>query len=109
MAIPPLAGVIRVCGLLISTRRDAEKGYTMNSVPTNQQFADVLGITVDDARTHIVHTRSLPIQGCWVLTFADKTPEHVLSKLQLTQTLTCTVVLPQDERFFCRFSLKGDG
>lgn len=69
----------------------------MNSVPTNQEFADALGITAEDVRIYVVYSCSLPIQGCWVLNFADRTPERILRKLQLTETLACTVVLPLDE------------
>ncbi|TPG76343.1 hypothetical protein [Pseudomonas arsenicoxydans] len=80
----------------------------MNSKPTNQQVADVLGITTDEVRTFVVHMNALAIQGGWVLTFALETPEHILSGLKLTKTLSCTIVLPQEERLFWRSSLKGD-
>lgn len=70
----------------------------MNNVPTNQQIADALGITVSEARAFVVQSRALPIQGGWVLTFSDKTPEDILGRLQLTKTRACTVVLAQDER-----------
>lgn len=66
----------------------------MNSVPTNQQFAEVLGITAEEVRIYVVQSRAIPIQGGWVLTFAERTPKPILSKLQLTKTLSCTVLLP---------------
>lgn len=74
----------------------------MNRVPTNQELADALGIAADDVSTCIVHCRSLPIQGGWVLTFSERTPEKILSKLQLSKTLSCTVVLPEKKRPYWR-------
>ena len=70
----------------------------MNSVPTNQQISDALGITVNEVKTYIVKSHALAIQGGWTLTFSANTPDNILERLQLTKTLTCTIVLPQQER-----------
>jgi hypothetical protein len=87
------AGGVFVYGLFNGNRRDTYKECMMNSAPTNQQLADTLGITADEVRTYIVRARSLAMEGGWVLTFSPRTPEQILSQLNLTQSLTCTVVL----------------
>lgn len=70
----------------------------MNRVPSDQQLAKALGMAVHEVGEHIIQLYALPIKGCWVLTFSDRTPKEVLHKLRLPNTRTCTVVLSEEER-----------
>lgn len=73
----------------------------MSSVPTDQQLARALGMAVHEVDQYIIRSCPLPIQGCWVLTFSDRTPEEVLRKLRLSNSRTCTVLLTEEEHPLC--------